>query len=363
MAIIEATKQIKEQYSTAFHAIIFTTIILSIFLAAQFLDYKNVPDWQGYRLLLETNGGWLQAASRDPLFILIIEFSNNVVGYGKYEEFRILSYFIISIFIFISIRNIKIQHNSDSWFNYLLITLFFLSAFFSKYLVQIREGIALSLSVLSIVILLSEKKHKRIAAFILSILSYFFHSGYLPITLVISFSCVFCNRRILIVIFQDYKKYVVSISVLLGFISSLFINSNPYFAYDYIGDTFVEARFIQESGLFKLFYWAIYGGLILHLQLLVNSSPSNAMNATTGLVTSILMFSLLPFLYFLCFGLTLLGFEDGSQIASFARLLNAIVNVSIAALIMEKRAKWTVVAITLFFFVDQIRILQDSVPF
>jgi hypothetical protein len=97
------------------------------------------PDYEAYRLLYETGGGWLAEYGRDPLFLMLINtFSDNLSL--TYEGFRYILCTVIGASLFLLLPRLRIfsQHHFG------FISAIFLTPFiFLKLHVQIREGLAL----------------------------------------------------------------------------------------------------------------------------------------------------------------------------------------------------------------------------
>lgn len=115
-------------------------VYVALAVAALFVFLGSYdPDYEAYRLLYETGGGWLAEYGRDPLFLVFINiFSDNLSL--TYDEFRYILYAVIGVSLFLLLPRLRIFSAHHFGF----ITAVFLTPFiFLKLHVQIREGLAL----------------------------------------------------------------------------------------------------------------------------------------------------------------------------------------------------------------------------
>lgn len=102
------------------------------------------PDWLSYLIIYETGGAWLAEYGQDPAFLLLIVFANYLLGPAGYELFRL----ILSIyFLFFSAAIVlgKIIPITYSRWLPLQLSLAIISFGFTRFTVQIREGVAATL--------------------------------------------------------------------------------------------------------------------------------------------------------------------------------------------------------------------------
>lgn len=112
----------------------------SLFLFSGILD----PDFEAYRLIYESAGGWIAAQARDPFFLLVIKkFAPNF----EYEFFRYIVCAVFGFGLFRLAQNIENARVEGFGF---LQALFLTPFILLKLHVQIREGAALLLWLIAI---------------------------------------------------------------------------------------------------------------------------------------------------------------------------------------------------------------------
>lgn len=107
------------------------------------------PDWLSYSIIYETGGAWLAEYGQDPAFLLLIVFANYLFGPTGYELFRLL---LSVYFLFFSAALVlgKIIPISYSRWLPLQLSLAIISFGFTRFTVQIREGVAATLILLGL---------------------------------------------------------------------------------------------------------------------------------------------------------------------------------------------------------------------
>jgi hypothetical protein len=102
------------------------------------------PDWFAYQAMYESEGAWLAAQGRDPVFLLIMTASSAIFGSSGYEDFRIaLSLYFLFFTALLAAG--KILPVIDSRYVPYALALAIMSFGFTRFSIQIREGLATTL--------------------------------------------------------------------------------------------------------------------------------------------------------------------------------------------------------------------------
>lgn len=124
---------------------------LVLALMAGLRDELN-PDWLGYAAIYQEAGAWLADQGRDPLFLLLMGTMSSLLGPDGYERFRIVVglYFAAFTYWLLRGRHVAAGGRRQGW---PLLLLGLLPLVAPRFTIQIREGLALTLVFVGLVLL------------------------------------------------------------------------------------------------------------------------------------------------------------------------------------------------------------------
>ena len=140
---------------------LFAALLFSIALCAtawRFSNPNGPSDWQGYQNIFYGDGAYLARAGVDPIFVWVVRMSHRVFGGNGYEDFRralFLLFLTVGAWL-----TYKLPTRTVSPFTTAAIVF---SAFLLKSTVQIREGLALILVLLSLATVFSGRRRGALA--------------------------------------------------------------------------------------------------------------------------------------------------------------------------------------------------------
>lgn len=219
---------------------IFIFIIIIFAFLVFMLDV--LPDYYSYSEIYVMGGSYLEEFGRDPGFVYIVQTMGKIFDYKEFRILILLFFFIITIWI---LRLSQITYQQQ--FNLFHIFPFLLLIFF-KFGIQIREGIALSLWLLSAV---SKARGGNIIVFIiLSLISISVHLSVAPYWLALYI------LRDNVWVWRFKKAFVFFVFSL--FVFAIIVNASLLQASG--EDSVFLSRFveIEYSTIFQKFYWLIF---------------------------------------------------------------------------------------------------------
>lgn len=134
----------------SFRALLCVALVaLPVLLITDFIN----PDWLGYKILYEQEGGWLADQGRDPLFVALVGAGRAVFGEDGYSSFRfaLAVYFLGFSYLLCIGRVLPISQTVSSFTSIAIALLMFATTRFS---VQIREGVAMTVALYALAPLL-----------------------------------------------------------------------------------------------------------------------------------------------------------------------------------------------------------------
>lgn len=132
----------RNYYQTRWLNVFLVVVVLGSLLWIGFSEFN--PDWQSYQLIYDTGGAWLADQGRDQFFLFLIELANSLLGPSGYEAFRLaLSFYFLFFSTIIAFG--KIIPIARSRWMAIQFPLAIISFGLTRFTVQIREGIAVTL--------------------------------------------------------------------------------------------------------------------------------------------------------------------------------------------------------------------------
>lgn len=342
--------------------IVIKAILLLVFWCVViYLEEKN-PDWFGYQRLFE-DGAWLAESGRDYGFLLIIKIFKLFFG-NNYLLFRRITYVVFSIIIWLFLsKKFLISKTKES--DTLLFSIAFIPLFFLRYTMQIREGFAISFVIFALNAMFKSFEEERpltslthLKIFIFLLIASSIHSG-------VSFFLGFYIFSLLLGKFKignSLDNLFKSISLFLFYLLLV------YFTIDYfynIKDSYYTGGIVIIQLTFsKIIYWIILGFIIAWL---IKLNRLYLKQHTTNKILQIFIKNVfcLLLLVFYCIGFWFVMTQFSNSIVSaISRILSLTLclNIFILSKLSPENRK-VIYSISLFLFVDQIRILIDSLTY
>lgn len=132
----------RNYYQTRWLNVFLVVVVLGSLLWIGFSEFN--PDWQSYQLIYDTGGAWLADQGRDQFFLFLIALANSLLGPSGYETFRLaLSFYFLFFSTIIAFG--KIIPIARSRWMAIQFPLAIISFGLTRFTVQIREGIAVTL--------------------------------------------------------------------------------------------------------------------------------------------------------------------------------------------------------------------------
>ena len=167
-------------------------VALLVFNVTEFLN----PDWFGYQLLFEQEGGWLADQGRDPLFLWLVSLAATSLGPDGYYNFRlaVAIYFVSFAGLLGRGRLLPFVEGAPPLAALLLALLLFCA---TRFTIQIREGIAMSLVLLALRPIWGVRgESTRFGrAWLLLLAASLFHGGVAILPLAFAFACLNSRGR------------------------------------------------------------------------------------------------------------------------------------------------------------------------
>ncbi len=182
-------------------ALTLLTLFFLLAIVAPFL-----PDYESYREIYDTGGGYLDFFGRDLGFVLLTQVASHFLDY---EQFRIFILILIAALMFYSMQ--KVQSILKHKFN-LIFVLALMPIMVLKFGIQVREGLALCLWLT--MLFFGIKKPNKFIFFAVAFLSVSIHLGVTPLWALLAISLYFerYSRIALTLSFSLYATFIYMVS-------------------------------------------------------------------------------------------------------------------------------------------------------
>lgn len=362
------------------------TLIIACFAGLLQLSLSKLnPDWLSYQLIYESGGAWLSEQSRDPAFLTLTSLMASILGANGYETYRILLafYFMVFVALLSAGRILKINPSGGGYVS-LLLALVYLG--FTRFTIQIREGVAVSIVIFAIALFakysLIQKPDLHRSVYNSKMLRTLQISGawtfmFLASTLHMSMLFVLfialgawwaterktlhgtSSRPIQVRRWRMNLLWVLAFVVAGAAVAQLYLGGAlNSLATETVGDRLVE---IKDLNAMQLVLWFLYGGvcwlLYWEVRVGVTQRQVNGMFATFLRVLSgpALMATYTSIILALLLAVTPL------VISSYVRLLHMLLALVLLCLAVIGRRGWSMVAVGGFLIADQLRSIADSI--
>lgn len=346
---------------------------------------KLNPDWFSYQLIYESHGAWLIEQGRDPAFLMLTSYLANLFGPQGYEAYRILLalYFLLFVALLSSGCIFKLNR-TKSGYVFLMIALVYLG--FTRFTIQIREGLAMTLVILSLALVLKrsygqEQPFSRRSgnsrtlgllrmggAWSFLIVAGLIHAATLSVLLIL-LAAVWVtrkgktsNRDLLPPRAQPWRMrlmWVVAFSLAGLGIAQLYLGGSlERIAAETAGDRLAE---VKALSVLQLGLWGLYGGACWLVFREVRASVkqrqiigtfSSFLQILTGPAITATYVSIL---IALILGVTPL------YITSYVRWLHMFLALALLCLAVTGRRKASMLAVGVFLIADQVRSIAASI--
>jgi hypothetical protein len=316
---------------------------------------SDAPDWQGYEALYEGSADWLTPNGMAPLFVGFLGAARWIFGSEGYGLFR--------LFLFVMFAGCA------GWLAYIMPTQrrlggasamiaggAVIAALLLKSVVQIREGLAFVVALLSIVTMLRGGTARKFRLGISAVVAPLLHVG------VASLSGVWLVAWLFSWIPQDRLSsrrlhQVVGIGALAaGVCLALATIENGNIVGAYFSDLGVETSAVEQHGTIKIVYWTILG-----LVAFVLSRQLQNVEKKIDLSFSIALgMAFIPFAYGFCSCLVVGRFVIPAVTSMGIRVLFTALDCALIIICLRGRANWLTVGAMSFMLADELRLLATA---
>lgn len=243
-------------------SIILTTLITTCIYAG-FSESTN-PDWLGYKEIYENSGSWLALQGRDVLFLRIIDISKYFFYENGYEVFRMLLavYFIAFTFMLCNGWVIKLKGTVD--FGVLtLMTVSIINLAATRFVIQVREGLAITLIALLLGLLTEENlsRSKIIKMVLYGTAALLLHAG--TVVIIAAIIAGFMIKMHRSAINRALARVDVTFAIMV--LATVFVSFVAVMGGSGISDMLQDDRYFDsaEYDVVKLVYWLLYGVVLI----------------------------------------------------------------------------------------------------
>jgi len=331
------------------------------------------PDWGAYRLIYESEGAWLGSSGRDPAYTGLNSLANAVLGADGYESFRALlaTYFFAFSVLLVTGRISRLSTGRGNMAAFVLAAVYF---GFSRFTIQIREGVAMSLVVFALAVfrrhagaasvrpVAHHRSDSNLSAWMLMVLATCMHAS-IALVMAIMIAAVWVNgadaarpsaresRFQLVTLLAALIVFVTLAQLKLGGVLD-------EIATETLGDRLVEEH--QVTAL-QLAFWGVYGVVCWMVQReMRRAMEDGAIRGIYGWTLRTLAGPATFGVYLSLVACLLMGISS-LVLSSYVRLIHMVLALSILQLAILGRTNWKLTLAILFLLVDQARNIADSI--
>lgn len=365
---------------------LFFALIMVLFGTLLQLSFTMLnPDWLSYQYIYDSQGGWLNEQGRDPAFLLLTSHLSNLFGPQGYEAYRILLalYFLLFVALLSSGCIFKLNL-SKSGYIFLMIALVYLG--FTRFTIQIREGLAITLVILSLAHVL-KRSYGQEQAFLRSsgnsrsmgllhmggawsflIVAGLTHAATLSV-LPILLAAVWItrqgrtgNHKPLRPVVQTWRLRLLWVAAffLAGLAVAQLYLGGPLerAAAEIAGDRLVEVKVLSMA---QLGLWGLYGGACWLVFREVRASVKQ--RQIIGTFASFLQILSGPVIAatYVSIVLALTLAVAPLLVTGYVRLLHMFLALALLCLAVTGRRRWPMLIVGIFLIADQVRSIIDSI--
>ncbi|WP_139285313.1 EpsG family protein [Acidovorax soli] len=346
---------------------------------------KLNPDWLSYQRIYESGGAWLSEQGRDPAFLTLNAFLASVLGANSYETYRVLLalYFMVFMALLSAGRIFKINPAGGGYVS-LLLSLVYLG--FTRFTIQIREGIAISIVIFVLALFAKHSCSQKLGmpwavrkgnvrralqtswAWILLILAGMTHASMLFVLLIALAACWATargkvrSRRLGPIHVRPWRMrllWVLAFFLAGAAVMQLYLGASLMsVAAESVGDRFVNVKALTAV---QLGFWCLYGGAcwLVYREVRVGV----AQRQVTGMFATFLRVLSGPAVMatYASIVLALLLAVTPLFIVSYVRLLHMFLALALLCLAVIGRRGLSMQVIGVFLIADQVRSIVDSI--
>ena len=332
---------------------LWASALVVVAMAALYWHFSGpiFADWIGYRQLWDNDGGWLLREGRDPLFVSLLHQSRRLFGENGYGEFR---FALFAIFTAVGARLAYLMR--AGWVSVFFVVPIIISAFMLKSLVQIREGLAFLIVVLSLISVFRPKGGGWFIAGIGAIAGTLTHAGAGIFVLAWAVACGFYFGPARLLGSKGVRDALLLVGVALGVAVTAAIFQFSQFLEFSLQDIGTDTTVDATGGIWKYLYW-LFNGLLMLLtrhQLLSAAWGSRKFSYSYATVLGSLI---IPLIYTTCIMLVFSNFYLPIITASATRLLFSTMEIGLIIIGLRGKANWMTLPIALALVADQFRLL------
>jgi hypothetical protein len=310
----------------------------------------RLGDWSNYQAMYERGGGYLVRQERDPLFIWIIDRAWDLFRAGGYETFRLT---LFALFAFIAA--VVAFGSALEGSNIFAVVLIVIDAFAVKSLVQIREGLAFAVILLSLIPLFRRQRGGMAFAGVGCIAALFIHAGTFVFVVVWVFALLFCLLPARLLNARSFPRWATLFSVVAGLGMGFLAKENTQILRDGLHGLGADTSQEVVLGLWKGMYWIVVGAavVVVRAQIITNA---NCSRADFGYVVT-LGAGLIPLLYVICLVIVFSRFEVAAVAAMTIRMFLSAMELGLLVIALQGRANALTGSVAFAALADQARLI------
>ena len=327
-------------------------------LVLNLTEFLN-PDWFGYQRIYEDGGGWLAEQGRDPLFLLLNSVGYQVFGVNGYAAFRyaLSVYFIAFSYLLCVGRVLPFFRPGPTLVSLLTALLMFTG---TRFTIQIREGIAMTLILLALrPVLLRDVMPAR--TWVLMGCAVLIHAGTVLLLAALLLSRWGSSLRSSTAVIHAFLKQFTPFAVVAGGLLAAFAvgAGGTGAALDSLYDTYSAST----TTLFtKFIYWFVVGVanfLIAREACRVFDDQSIATKKASILV-GLLALILIPAIYSMIV-VELIADAPLVLISGTARALHMVLGLLVMMITARRGLSFSAGLLSLLMAADQLRVVYESI--
>jgi hypothetical protein len=326
------------------------------------------PDWYGYERIYAEGGSWLAAQGRDPLFLALASAIAGLLGPSGYDAFRtaIGLYFALFMYQLLSGHVLAFGASQHRW-PLLLLGIVPLAA--TRFTVQIREGLAITLVLIAMASLqrrpagsaLGPASRRCLSLFALGLAAaVHFGAVVLLVAWVVAYTVECFGQRSTaaeLERLQAVSLVTLGTACLVGFYFSG--QCGGALAVDEFYGWLAESELTVSLG--KYAYWFGYGvGIWFVRARLLQLYLSGMIEQRLRVFLGVLGLAMLPAVYATAVILLMMG-APSITISTAARTMNMVLSLLLAFFALRGRLTRPTGFFALFVLFDQARIIYESI--
>jgi hypothetical protein len=308
-------------------------------------------DWSGYQAMYDGRGAYLARQGRDPLFVWLIVRAGDLLGGGGYDTFRWL---LFGLFVMVGSGWAGASVLAGSGLLASVLTVG--AAFLLKSLVQIREGLAFLVLLVSLCGLVRGAPRVMAASGCGALLAALIHSGTAIFVLAWLLAAALPGLSGAPLARRRVGLWLTVGALALGVGVAWLISRNAVALEDSLRDFGVDNSGGVAADLWKFLYWLAMGGVVAVVRKQVIDAAAGCGRFGERYAT-VIAAGLMPTVYVVCLLLVFSRFDSAAVVSLSIRLLLTTLELGLMIVAIRGRANWITAGAAAVSIVDQARLV------